>query len=63
MREFPDSPVVKIPCRGSNAEDTGSIPGWGIKIPHVVHTAILKKEEIASKQLLISTLMFLFHHL
>ena len=33
MREgFPGGPVVKdLPC---NAEDTGSIPGWGAKNPH-----------------------------
>ena len=32
-RDIPDGPVVKIlPC---NAQDTGSIPSWGTKIPHV----------------------------
>ena len=31
-KDFPDGPVVKnLPCK---AEDTGSIPGWGTKIPH-----------------------------
>ena len=31
-RDFPGGQVVKnLP---SNAEDTGSIPGWGTKIPH-----------------------------
>ena len=29
---FPGGPVVKNPP--SNAGDTGSIPGWGTKIPH-----------------------------
>ena len=32
MRDFPHGPVVKnLSC---NAGDTGSIPGWGTKIPH-----------------------------
>ena len=31
-RDFPDGPVVKNPP--SNAEDTGSIPVQGTKIPH-----------------------------
>ena len=31
-RDFPGGPVVKNPP--SNAGDTGSIPGWGTKIPH-----------------------------
>ena len=32
-RDIPGGPVVKIlPC---NAKDTGSVPGWGTKIPHV----------------------------
>ena len=31
-QDFPDGPVVKNPP--SNAGDTGSIPGRGIKIPH-----------------------------
>ena len=30
--DFPGGPVVKNPL--SNAGDEGSIPGWGIKIPH-----------------------------
>ena len=31
-RDFPGGCVVKnLPC---NAEDVGSIPGWGTKIPH-----------------------------
>ena len=30
--DFPGGAVVKNPP--SNAGDTGSIPGWGIKIPH-----------------------------
>ena len=30
--DFPGSPMVKNPP--SNAEDSGSIPGWGTKIPH-----------------------------
>ena len=32
MRDFPRGPMVKNPP--SNAEDVGSIPGWGTKIPH-----------------------------
>ena len=31
-RDFPGSPVVKNPP--SSAGDVGSIPGWGIQIPH-----------------------------
>ena len=31
-RDFPGGPVAKKPP--SNAGDAGSIPGWGIKIPH-----------------------------
>ncbi|TEA35916.1 hypothetical protein DBR06_SOUSAS810017, partial [Sousa chinensis] len=30
--DFPGGPVLKNPS--SNAGDTGSIPGWGTKIPH-----------------------------
>ena len=34
FQDFPGSPVVKnIPC---NAGDLGSIPGWGMKIPHTM---------------------------
>ena len=34
LKDFPGSPVVKnLP---SNAGDSGSIPGWGTKIPHAV---------------------------
>ena len=38
MREgFPGGPVVKdLPC---NAEDTGSIPGWGAKNPNATQWA------------------------
>ena len=32
LRDIPGGPVVKNPP--SNAGDTGSIPGWGTKIPH-----------------------------
>ena len=32
--DFPRGPVVKNPS--CNAGDTGSIPGWGTKIPHAV---------------------------
>ena len=32
VREFSGGPVVKN--QPSDAEDIGSIPGWGIKIPH-----------------------------
>ena len=30
--DFSGGPVVKTPS--SNAEDVGSIPGWGTNIPH-----------------------------
>ena len=33
-RDFPGGPVVKNPP--TNAEDTGSIPGQGTKIPHAL---------------------------
>ena len=33
-RDFPDSPVVKTSL--FNAEDMGSIPDWGTKIPHAL---------------------------
>lgn len=32
VREFSGGPVVKD--QPSDAEDIGSIPGWGIEIPH-----------------------------
>ena len=32
VRDFPGGPVVKT--SPSNAGGTGSIPGWGAKIPH-----------------------------
>lgn len=32
QKDFPSRPMVKNPP--SNAEDPGSIPGWGSKIPH-----------------------------
>ena len=32
IRDFPGGPVVKSPP--ANAEDSGSIPGRGAKIPH-----------------------------
>ena len=33
-RDFPRGPVFEnLPC---SAEDTGLIPGWGIKIPHAM---------------------------
>ena len=33
-QDFPGGPMVKnLPC---NAEDVGSIPGWGTRIPHAV---------------------------
>ena len=34
LGDFPGAPVVKTPP--SNAEDAGSIPGWGTKIPHAL---------------------------
>ena len=33
-RDFPSGPVVKNPT--CNAEDAGSIPGQGTKIPHAI---------------------------
>ena len=34
--DFPGGPVVKnLPC---NAGGRGSIPGWGPKVPHAVHS-------------------------
>ena len=34
LENFPGGPMVKnLP---SNTEDPGSIPGWGIKIPHAI---------------------------
>ena len=32
LGDFPGAPVVKTPP--FNAENAGSIPGWGTKIPH-----------------------------
>ena len=31
-KDFPSGPMVKNPS--SDAQDVGSIPGWGTKIPH-----------------------------
>ena len=33
-RDFPGGPVVGNPL--SSAEEKGSIPGWGIRIPHAM---------------------------
>ena len=41
MWDFPGSPVVRL-CP-SNARGTGSIPGWGTKIPHPVQPKKKKK--------------------
>ena len=35
-RDFPGGPVVKVRLCASNAEDMGSIPGWGSKVQHVM---------------------------
>ena len=35
-RDFPGGPVVKVRLCASNAEDMGSILGWGGKVPHVM---------------------------
>ena len=46
---FPGGPVVKnLPC---NAGDTGLIPGWGTKIPHVEEQLIprVTTTELASQ--------------
>ena len=43
-RDFPGNPGVKtLP---SNAEGAGSIPGWGVKIPHA---SWLKNQNINNK--------------
>ena len=43
MRDFPSSPVVKpLP---SNAEGTGSIPGWGTKIPPATQWGQRKRKD------------------
>ena len=34
IKDFPSGPVLKNPPW--SAGDTGSIPGWGTKIPHAV---------------------------
>ena len=44
IRDFPGDPVVKI--SPSNAEDVGSIPGRGAKIPHTSQPKKHKKEPI-----------------
>ena len=35
-RDFPVGPVFKVRICASNAEDMGSIPGWGSKVQHVM---------------------------
>ena len=47
LGDFPGAPVVKTPP--SNAEDAGSIPGWGTKIPHASQPK-KKKQNIKQKQ-------------
>ena len=48
--DFPGGPVVKNPP--SNAGDTGSIPGWGTKIPHATGQLNLCALEPCTPQLL-----------
>ena len=43
-RDFPGDPVVKT--SPSNAEGAGSIPGWGVQIPHA---SWLKNQNISNK--------------
>ena len=45
MEIYPGGPVVKI--LPSNAGGTGSIPGWGSKIPHAWQP---KRQNIKQKQ-------------
>ena len=45
IRDFPGGPVVKSPP--ANAEDSGSIPGQGAKIPHAWQP---KDQNIKQKQ-------------
>ena len=45
MEIYPGGPVVKI--LPSNAGGTGSIPGWGTKIPH---TSWPKNQNMKQKQ-------------
>ena len=40
--DFPESPVVKTPY--FTAGDTGSIPGWGTKIPNAEQCNQKKKK-------------------
>ena len=40
MGDFPDDPVVKTTTAGG----TGSIPGWGTKIPHATWQGKKKKK-------------------
>jgi hypothetical protein len=43
---FPGCPLVLTPVR-----DTGSIPGWGTKIPHAMqHSQKINNEKILNKQ-------------
>lgn len=41
--DVPGGPGIKT--SSSNAAGTGSIPGWGIKIPHAVQYGQKKKKE------------------
>ena len=42
--DFPGGPVLRL-C-GSNSREHGSIPGWGIKIPHAMQCGKKKKKKI-----------------
>ena len=43
-REFPGSPVVRTRC--FHCCDSGSIPGWGIKIPQTMWQGQKKKKKL-----------------
>lgn len=47
LRDFPGGPVVKTSC--CSAEGTGSIPGWGTKIPYAALNGQKKKRTHFSK--------------
>ena len=51
LRDFPGGPAVKtLP---SSASGEGSIPGWGVKIPHALgsKTSNIKKKTKKNKKL------------
>ena len=46
-RDFPGNPVVRT--SPFNAEDVGSIPGWGAKIPHTSQPKTRLKKQYCNK--------------